>query len=64
MLSGLSFRSAFIFSINPLILPAFPLTSFHLAEANLVPKANLVLEILKTSFSPSSDSQKMRWSQG
>ena len=39
MLSGLSLRSAFVFSINSLILPGFPLTSFHLAEANLVPRA-------------------------
>ena len=35
MLSGPSFRSAFIFSINSLILSGFPLTSFHLAEALL-----------------------------
>ena len=33
MLSGSSFRAAFVFSINSLILPSFPLTSFHLAEA-------------------------------
>ena len=36
MLSGPSFRSAFVFSINPLILSDFPLTSFHLAEASLL----------------------------
>ena len=42
MLSGLSFRSAFVFSINSiLILSGFPLTSLHLAEANLVPRAIL-----------------------
>ena len=35
MLSGPSFRSAFVFSINSLILSGFPLTSFHLAEASL-----------------------------
>ena len=35
MLSSPSFRSAFIFSINSLILSGFPLTSFHLAEASL-----------------------------
>ena len=35
MLSGPSFRSAFVFSVNSLILSAFPLTSFHLAEASL-----------------------------
>ena len=35
MLSGPSFRSAFVFSINSLILSGFPLTSFHLAEDSL-----------------------------
>ena len=35
MLSGPSFRSAFIFSINSLILSGFPLTSSHLVEASL-----------------------------
>ena len=35
MLSGPSFRSAFAFSINSLILPSFSLTCFHLAEASL-----------------------------
>ena len=35
MLSYPSFRSAFVFSINSLILPGLPLTSFHLAEASL-----------------------------
>ena len=35
MLSGPSFRSAFVFSINLLILPGFPCTSFHLTEASL-----------------------------
>ena len=35
MLSGPSFRSAFVFIINSLILPGFPLTSFHLFEASL-----------------------------
>ena len=39
MLSGLSFRWACVFIINSLILSSFPLTSFHLAEANLVPRA-------------------------
>ena len=33
MLPGLSFRLAFVFSINSLILPGF--TFFHLAEASL-----------------------------
>ena len=35
MLSGPSFRLLFVFSINSLIFPGFPLTSFHLAEASL-----------------------------
>ena len=35
MLSGPSFRSPFVFSINSLILSGLPLTSFHLAEASL-----------------------------
>ena len=35
MLSGPSFRSAFVFSIDSLIFSGFPLTSFHLAEASL-----------------------------
>ena len=35
MLSGPSFRSVFDFSVYPLILSGFPLTSFHLAEASL-----------------------------
>ena len=41
MLSGLSFRSVFVFSINSLILSGFPLTSFYLVKANLVPRAIL-----------------------
>ena len=35
MLLGPFFRSAFVFSINSLILPCFPLTSFLLSEASL-----------------------------
>ena len=35
MLSGLSFRSIFVFSINSLILSGFPLTSFHSVEVSL-----------------------------
>ena len=35
ILSGPSFRSAFVFSIKSLILSGFPLTSFHLVEASL-----------------------------
>ena len=35
MLSGPSFRSAFVFSIKPLILSGFPFTSFHLVEASI-----------------------------
>ena len=37
MLSGPSFRSAFVFGINSLILSGFPSTSFHLADASLSP---------------------------
>ena len=40
MLSGLSFRSAFVFSISSLISSRL-LTSFHLAEADLVPRVIL-----------------------
>ena len=36
MLSGPSFKSAFDLSVNPLILPGFPLTSFHLVRASLL----------------------------
>ena len=35
MLSCPSFRWAFVFSVNSLILSVFPFTSFHLAEASL-----------------------------
>ena len=35
MLSGPSFRLAFVFRIKSLILFDFPLTSFHLVEASL-----------------------------
>ena len=35
MLSGFSFRSAFVFSISSLILSGFALTTFHLAEVSL-----------------------------
>ena len=35
MLSGSFFRSAFVFSVNSLILSGFPLTSSHLAEVSL-----------------------------
>ena len=35
MLLGPSFRLAFVFSINSLILSGFSLTSFHLAEVSL-----------------------------
>ena len=58
MLSGLSFKSALVFSINSLILSGFPLISFHLAKANLVPKA--ILKKLKNLFLLSSYSEKMR----
>ena len=45
----------FVFSINSWILSGFPLTSFHLVEANLVPRA-----IFKNqkSFLPFSRSEK------
>ena len=35
MLSGVSFRSAFVFRINLLVLSGFPFTFFHLAETSL-----------------------------
>ena len=41
MLSGLSFRSTFVYNINSLVFSGFPFTSFHLAEASLVPIAIL-----------------------
>ena len=41
MLSGLSFRSAFVLSIDSLILSGFYLTFIHLAEPNIVPRAIL-----------------------
>ena len=41
MLSGPSVRSAFVLSINLLVLSGFPLTSFRLSDANLVPRAIL-----------------------
>ena len=62
MLSGFSLRSAFVVSINSLILSGFPLTFIHLAEPNLIPRATL--KKLKASFSPSSYSEKMRMVQG
>ena len=48
MLSGPSFRSAFVFGINSLILSGFPLTSFDLAEASL--SAFSWLHIFSTHF--------------
>ena len=41
MVSGLSFRSAFVLSVNSLILSDIPLTFIHLAEANLILSAIL-----------------------
>ena len=35
MIPSPSFRLAFVFRINSLILPGFPLAFFHLAEASL-----------------------------
>ena len=62
MLSSLSFRLDFIFSINSLISSGFQSTSFHLTEANLIPRATL--KKLKTSFLLFSYSEKMRWGKG
>ena len=62
MLSGLSFKSAFVFRIHSLILSGFPLNSFYLAEANLVPRA--ILKKQKTYFWPSIYNERMRWGQG
>ena len=61
MLSGLSFRSSFVFRINSLILYDFPLNPYHLTEAKLVPRA--IKKKLKASFLPSSYNEKMRWGQ-
>ena len=55
-------KVGFHFSIDSLILSDFPLTFFHLVEANLVPRA--ILKKLKASFLSSSYREKMRWSQG
>ena len=41
MLSGFSFRLAFVFSVNSLNLSGFPLTSFHLFEDNFVRRSIL-----------------------
>ena len=35
MLSSSSLRSAYVFSINSVILSGFPLTSFHLGEVSI-----------------------------
>ena len=53
MLSRPSFRSAFVFSINSLILSGFPLISFHLAEASLSAFSwfyTLVCAVVQKSF--------------
>ena len=57
MLPGPSFRATFIFSINSLILPGFPLTSFNLAEVSLsaylwlhTPVCAVVQKILRNVF--------------
>ena len=49
MLSGPSFRSAFFFIINSVILSGFPLTSFHLAEAALFTFSWLLLSCVQLS---------------
>ena len=41
MLLGLSCKPAFVFVSTQLIFSRFPLTYFHLAEANLAPRAIL-----------------------
>ena len=46
--SGLSCRSAFVHSINSLILSGFPIDFIRLTEANLVPRA--ILKIQKPLF--------------
>ena len=51
MLSGPSFRSDLIFSINSLILSGFPLTSFHLAEASLSAFRDFILLCVQLSKS-------------
>ena len=60
--AGLSFGSAFVFGMNLLILYGFRLTSFHLAEAKLFPKA--ILKSQKTSFSSSFYSEKAKRCSG
>ena len=62
MLSGLSFRSTFVLSINSLTLSSFSMISFHLAEANLVPRA--ILKNWKPYFRLPFIAKKMRWGQG
>ena len=57
MLSGLSFRSALVLSVKWLILSGFPLTSFHLAEGNVVPWP--ILRKLRIPFSRCSYSEKL-----
>ena len=49
MLSGPSFRPAFFFIINSVILSGFPLTSFHLAEAALFTFSWLLLSCVQLS---------------
>ena len=50
MLSRPSFRSAFIFSINALILCDLSLTSFHLAEASLSAFYTLVCAVAQKYY--------------
>ena len=57
MLSGLSFRSALVLSVKWLILSGFPLTSFHLAEGNVVPWP--ILRKLRIPFSRCSYGEKL-----
>ena len=50
MLPDPSFRSAFVFSINSLILSGFPLTSFHLAEVSLSDFSWLYILVVQLSI--------------
>ena len=58
MLSDLSFRSAFVFSINSLILFGFPLT-FLFSWSQPCPQS--CFKKWKTSLSPSSYNENMCW---
>ena len=69
MLSGLSFGSTFVLSINSLT-SGFPLTvilASHWRSLTVIlasHRPQSYFKKLKTSFSPSSSSKKMCWGQG